>query len=100
MEHQHFNGNTQYMNRYILSCIIALTACISAVAKPQKADIQLSNINRLFDLFMEDSVDQHSPKAVYRQPRAKELASIRPNAIIKIRPDYLVYPSAYSEKNK
>ena len=49
---------------------------------------------------MENSIDQHPSKAVNRQPRAKEIASIRPNAIIKIRPDHLVYPSAYSEEDK
>ena len=66
----------------------------------KESDIQLTDVERLFDLLMENTVDQHTAKAVNGKPRSKEKTSVRPDAIVKIRPDHLVDPSAHSEKDK
>jgi hypothetical protein len=62
--------------------------------------VQLADIKGLWDLLMEDAVYKHAAESVNGKPRTEENASVSPDTVVEIRPDYLVYPAAYGEKYK
>ena len=65
-----------------------------------ESDVQLADIQGLLDLLTENTVDQHTAKAVNGKPRTEEEASVGPDAVVKICPDHFINPSAHGEKDK